>query len=231
MSDSFRFTPSALRDNHGMIEEMTRGDITFFLQANYNKRLPKHIRPLINRRLRDLNHEDSVEIRSESINERVDAIWSRIGTLWKLDNTRSLKKYHARSMGTDIHDFPSIWSGLESEKSLILREEAKNKGNKYHGCREHYYPRQWAGAEIIERIICEGPNFTKLDLATMICKFSQVHIVTQKENQILLPYQTTIGFEGPQEAYESAGILLVRTAPLQIHGGWQKLIQKLENEH
>ena len=131
-------------------------------------------------------------------------MYTRIHTIWMATHDDDIAHYHARSVGNDIHDLPSVWTGYESEASIA----SKGK-NGYTHSNEHFYPRQYAGAQIVKHIIeHQGIGFTKL--LELLDKFRQVHRVTPTENRSLMKYQAVESFVDPETSYDQAGIKLVK---------------------
>jgi len=162
---------------------------------------------LVRTALSDLKTLRRHEKRNLKILEPLEAIFDRIAHLHTIKRTGRLISRHARSIAEDLHDFPAIWSGLESSESLIARSRKKT----YKPCREHYWPRQCSGVTIMNSIF--NPIFTQLSLAKLIYKFTKVHLVTKDENQRLKPLQKTAVFlhhNKPAISYRAAGITLVR---------------------
>jgi len=134
---------------------------------------------------------------------KVVAIFQRIGRLHEHDLDDKMIRFHGRSVGNDIHDLPRIWTGYESKRSI------EQPCPEYKHCNEHFWPRQYAGEQIIRHIIAhKGIEFDILE--KMLNKFRQVHRVTPEENRNLMKYQSSYTFVDPETSYEQAGIILVK---------------------
>jgi len=85
--------------------------------------------------------------------------------------------------------------------------------NKDNHCEEHYWPRLWAGVQIVKTQLRGELSFYKL--VNLLEKFTHIHRVTKEENRILERFQQCKSFISPEHAYESAGIQLVRVKEYQ----------------
>jgi len=166
------------------------------------------IEKMAQREIRSQEEKDKRDLRKTNkrlkYTRKVFAMYTRIHTIWVATHDDDIAHYHARSIGNDIHDLPTIWTGLESEASIA------SKGTKgYSHSNEHFYPRQYAGLQIVKHIIeHKGINFTRL--LEFLDKFRQVHHVTPEENRKLMKYQSAYVFSTPEIAYKQAGIVLVK---------------------
>ena len=115
------------------------------------------------------------------------------------------KNVVARMISNSIFDMRTKWSGMESQ-ALI---DARSKNPKTTKCPEHYYPRQVAGARILQHIERYG-GISKNKLDEFLDVFTRVHYTTSEENQLLKPYQKVDTFISPEHSYEAAGITLVK---------------------
>jgi len=135
---------------------------------------------------------------------KVLMIAQRITHLHEHSLTDEMIRYHGRSVGNDIHDLSRIWTGYESEESI-----AQKMVLGYKHCDEHFWPRQYAG-EYIVKCVCLNAGISFEYLVTLLNKFRQVHRVTPEENRRLMKYQHTSVFTTPEDAYEQAGVILIK---------------------
>ncbi len=70
---------------------------------------------------------------------------------------------------------------------------------------EHVYPRKVAARRLLEDDSLSGES-----LATLFReKYGRVHLITSEENKAVQPFQRVGVFTSPDEAYRSAGVLLI----------------------
>lgn len=134
-----------------------------------------------------------------------------------------LLKYHGRSIGNDIYDLPTVFTGSESLKSR--HNSIHNK--LYKPCKEHLWPRQWAGEYLTSFIIKsdEVPEFK--EIIQLVYKFCHVHHVTSAENMLLRPFQKISTFKDPQFSYLSCGVVLTPAQSTKIPNSWQFVLNYL----
>ena len=141
-----------------------------------------------------------------------------------LQNDEHLLKYHGRSIGNDIYDLPTIFTGSESLKSRHISLQ----DNKYKPCKEHLWPRQWSG-EYLTKHIMEAEDVPELrDIIQLIYKFCHVHHVTSAENTHLRPFQKISTFINPENSYLSCGVILTTPHTSKIPASWQYVLQKFD---
>lgn len=147
--------------------------------------------------------------RTAKITKQIQAMYDRISALKGIGRTTELIQEHSRSISNDLHDFPKMWTGLESVESIRRRNANPN----YRYCLEHFWPRQCSGIIIMESLF-ELPNFSILTLAEYILRVSRVHVVTPEENDKLKIAQRPTRFLShcnPGIPYTNAGIILTRS--------------------
>lgn len=152
---------------------------------------------------KDQRKQDREVKRGEKTLRKITALFQRISTLHTYEITDEMIRYHGRSIGNDIHDLPVHWTGWESEQSIS--QHAKG----YKHCNEHFWPRQYAGEQIVKHII-ENNGIEFDDLFEMLLKFRRVHRVTSEENRRLMKFQSAYTFTDPNTSYNQAGIKLVK---------------------
>lgn len=113
-------------------------------------------------------------------------------------------KYHGRSVGNDLFDFASVYTGY---MSLQCKREVQSDPN-FKPVSDHYWPRQWCGEYIARRFLIDEELLSFQDFSNMVYKYSHTHLVTRKENQLLKRFQTADTFSDPWVSYMNAGIIL-----------------------
>lgn len=111
-----------------------------------------------------------------------------------------------RFIGTNLYEFPFLFSGYESKESLIRREWDK----RYRPTDEHFYPRQIAGEIIVVHIML-NQYIEFNELLNYVNVFRQVHKVTPEENnKLVYSGQKSSEFISPEVCYQNAGIELIK---------------------
>lgn len=138
------------------------------------------------------NQIKRVAKQDKKIDITVKAELRKYAYLWVYKNEMTNEEFarHARDLGNTIHDLPYRWTGYETQASI------DSKGR----CKEHFYPRQWAGCQIMT-FIFENEGITFTELRRFFDIFRQVHYTTSDENRRLMPLQEAATFTDWKEAY------------------------------
>ncbi len=125
------------------------------------------------------NRKIEEEDRQRRINLRVKALFRQISHLYVYDDMDEEEmNVHARQISNCIKDVPARWTGYRTQSAI-------DSGEKVH---EHFYPRQWAGYQILYFIL-DNKGISFEDLRKFVEVFRQVHYTTVKENNDLKPSQ------------------------------------------
>lgn len=223
--DTRKFTLEELTEQPSLIGTMNLEQIEQFKKDYYRKRIP--IRKLLNEREHDIRAAISHNEKLNKLYGHIFSLYYRIQGALMQPGVENFIPNHGRSVGNTIHDITSIWSGLESKESVIRRANAKENGEKYDHCEEHFWPRQWAGETIMEAALMYKDKFDLCMLTKLLYKFCHVHRVTKEENRRLMEHQGVHVFESPEEAYARAGIELEQVGDYKHDPVFVELIEIL----
>jgi hypothetical protein len=83
-----------------------------------------------------------------------------------------------------------------------------NTPRKFHFTKDHIWPRQYAGDQIILSVYQYGVPIRAV-VKALVEKYTQVTYVTAQENKHLTKFQKSKDFEHPDVAYRLAGVITV----------------------
>lgn len=102
---------------------------------------------------------------------------------------------------------PDAWTGFMSKGALEAFHP--HTIGQPRLSEEHVYPRKVAALSLLQ-----NENLDGTALLQLFCKkYGRIHLITPEENKAVQQHQRSSKFTSPEDAYRSAGIILVSIAP------------------
>ena len=121
-----------------------------------------------------------------------------------------------------------IWTGNISVNALELFLPGSGE-NKPKYTEDHEYPRKISGMKLLKRDWSGDTDITDSLIELFQGKYGKVNYVTKNENSRLTKFQRADVFISPMDAYEKAGIVLVKITDAELIKVKQRNGQTIEH--
>lgn len=142
----------------------------------------------------------------------------RMQPFYRAEDTIDYQRQHVETIvGAGLWYIPNsgLWTGRVSRAAIASYHP--NEGEKRPKLtQDHYYPRKAAARELLNTDWSTVDDPAYEVTRRYIEVYGRFNHITPSENRALMPYQKVDRFVTPEQAYASAGVVLVAVSPEEL---------------